>query len=56
MIPALGPGSAALLGGALGAVLGMRAFRHKTRHWYFKFGMPANLAGQIALAVWLWLR
>ena len=47
---------AALLGGALGAVLGKRAFRHMTRHWYFKFGMPAILAGQIALAVWLWLR
>lgn len=24
-----------LLGGALGALLGMLLFRHKTRHWYF---------------------
>lgn len=24
-----------LLGGALGALLGMKLFRHKTQHWYF---------------------
>lgn len=30
----------ALLGGALGGWLGMYTFRHKTRHWYFKYGMP----------------
>jgi uncharacterized membrane protein YsdA (DUF1294 family) len=46
----------ALLGGSLGAVAGMGFFHHKTRHWYFKFGMPAILAAQIALAVWLRLR
>lgn len=47
---------AALLGGSLGAVLGMYAFRHKTRHWYFKFGLPAILLLQAGLAVWLRLR
>ena len=31
----------AFLGGALGCTLGMRQFRHKTKHWYFKYGMPA---------------
>lgn len=31
----------ALLGGAAGGILGMYAFRHKTRHWYFKWGLPA---------------
>ncbi len=31
----------AALGGALGGWLGMHAFHHKTRHWYFKFGFPA---------------
>lgn len=36
----------ALLGGALGCTLGMRHFRHKTRHWYFKYGMPAIFAAQ----------
>ena len=31
----------ALVGGALGCTLGMRYFHHKTKHWYFKYGMPA---------------
>ena len=46
----------ALLGGSVGAILGMRAFHHKTRHWYFKFGMPVILIAQLALFAWLWLR
>ena len=33
----------ALLGGGLGTTLGMQLFRHKTKHWYFKYGMPAIL-------------
>ena len=40
----------ALLGGSLGAVLGMQAFRHKTKHWYFAWGMPLIFLAQIALA------
>ncbi|MBQ9647541.1 MAG: DUF1294 domain-containing protein [Oscillospiraceae bacterium] len=43
----------ALLGGSLGAVCGMCAFRHKTRHWYFKYGLPAILFAHIALILWL---
>ena len=46
----------ALLGGSVGAILGMRAFHHKTRHWYFRVGMPAILIAQLALFAWLWLR
>lgn len=42
-----------LLGGSVGALLGMRVFRHKTRHWYFVWGIPAILLAQLALAVWL---
>ncbi len=42
-----------LLGGSLGALLGMRVFRHKTKHWYFVWGIPAILLAQMALAVWL---
>lgn len=38
----------ALLGGALGGVLGMRVFHHKTRHWYFRWGFPLLLALQLA--------
>ena len=44
-----------LLGGALGGVAGMRLFRHKTRHWYFKYGFPLLLLLQLAGAGWcLW--
>lgn len=39
----------ALLGGSLGSILGMNQFRHKTKHWYFKYGMPLILIMQIAL-------
>ena len=42
----------ALLLGALGGTLGMFAFRHKTRHWYFRIGFPLLAVVQIA-AVWL---
>ena len=41
----------ALFGG-LGGTLGMTLFRHKTRHWYFKFGFPALLLMQVAVLVW----
>lgn len=43
----------ALLGGALGGTLGMKAFRHKTRHWYFRFGFPLLLLLQLAGLAWL---
>ena len=33
----------ALLLGSAGALFAMRVFHHKTRHWYFKFGIPAIL-------------
>ena len=46
-----------LLGGSVGGILGMQTFRHKTKHWYFKFGLPAMLVLQAALAVYLiWFR
>lgn len=44
----------AILGGSVGAILGMRLFHHKTRHWYFVWGMPAILLLQLVLAVWVW--
>lgn len=43
----------AFLGGALGCVLGMRRFRHKTKHWYFKYGMPAIFVAQVFLIFFL---
>ena len=43
----------AVLGGSIGALLGMRCFRHKTRHLKFTLGIPAILIAQIALVVFL---
>ena len=43
----------AVLGGGLGSIVGMRTFRHKTKHWYFRYGLPALLIGQLALAALL---
>ena len=43
----------ALIGGSLGSILGMHLFRHKTRHWYFLYGMPAILIIQILLVLLL---
>lgn len=43
----------ALLGGSPGALCGMHIFRHKTRHWYFVWGIPAILILQLGLIVCL---
>lgn len=39
----------AVIGGSVGSILGMHLFRHKTKHWYFKFGIPAILVVQCML-------
>ncbi|MDE5588823.1 MAG: DUF1294 domain-containing protein [Acetatifactor sp.] len=39
----------AVLGGSLGCILGMQHFRHKTKRWYFKYGMPAIFSVQLFL-------
>ena len=39
----------ALIGGSLGTTIGMHAFHHKTKHWYFKFGMPLIFIIQLVL-------
>lgn len=48
----------AVLGGSMGSILGMRTFRHKTKHWYFWYGLPAILIAQLVLSLWLvwWFR
>ena len=43
-----------ILGGSIGAIAGMQVFRHKTKHWYFKYGMPAILVLQIIVAAAIW--
>ena len=45
----------ALLGGALGGVLGMQIFRHKTKHTAFVLGFPAIMLIQWALLILFWL-
>ena len=45
----------AVLGGTPGAILGMRLFRHKTRHRRFRYGLPTLLAIQLAAAAWFFL-
>lgn len=44
----------ALLGGGLGAFLGMWIFRHKTRHWYFVVGIPLIAIAEAAAGFWLY--
>ena len=39
----------AVLGGSIGAWLGMKVWHHKTLHKKFKFGVPAIIIVQIAL-------
>ena len=39
----------AVIGGSIGALLGMQVWRHKTMHKKFKYGLPMILLAQIAL-------
>lgn len=39
----------AIIGGSIGSIAGMHLFHHKTRHWYFLYGIPVILALQIIL-------
>lgn len=41
----------ALIGGALGCTAGMHFFHHKTRHWYFRYGMPLIFLVQLSAAI-----
>ena len=43
----------ALIGGSVGAFLGMHAFRHKTSHWYFQYGLPAIFLAQVVLLAFI---
>ena len=52
-VPELTLFSLALLGGALGGVLGMQVFRHKTQHMKFVVGFPLIALLQWGLAIWL---
>lgn len=48
--------TSALLGGSIGALIGMYTVRHKTKHLKFTLGIPLILAAQIALSIFLFLK
>lgn len=43
----------AVLGGSVGALLGIRCWHHKTLHAKFRFGVPAILMVQILIVVFV---
>ena len=43
----------AVLGGSIGALAGMKVWRHKTLHNRFRIGIPVIIALQIAAVGWL---
>ena len=43
----------AVLGGSIGAWMGMKVWHHKAKHKKFKYGIPAILLIQIALMTYL---
>jgi len=43
----------AVLGGSIGAWMGMKVWHHKTMHKKFKYGIPAILLIQITLMAYL---
>ncbi|MBP5372221.1 MAG: DUF1294 domain-containing protein [Bacteroidales bacterium] len=42
----------AVLGGSIGALAGMKIWRHKTLHNKFRIGIPVILALQIIVIIW----
>ena len=45
----------AVIGGSIGALLGMKVWHHKTMHKKFKYGVTLILLAHIALLIWIWL-
>ena len=43
----------AVIGGSIGSLIGMKLFRHKTRHPKFFIGIPLILALQIVAVIFL---
>ena len=46
----------AVIGGSVGALLGMRVWHHKTMHKKFKYGLPLIILLQITLVIWIYSR
>ena len=43
----------AVIGGSIGAWMGMYVWHHKTMHLKFKYGVPIILVAQVALGVYI---
>lgn len=43
----------AVVGGSLGALLGMRIWHHKTKHAKFRYGLPLIILAQLGLICYL---
>lgn len=43
----------AILGGAIGGLIGMRTYRHKTKHTSFKLGFPVIAIFQLLLFIYI---
>lgn len=42
-----------IIGGSIGGMIGMRDAHHKTRSYYFKYGLPLMLVVQVILVAYL---
>lgn len=42
----------AIIGGSIGAYLGMKVWRHKTMHKKFKYGIPAIILMQVGICLY----
>lgn len=46
--------SIAVIGGSVGAWIGMKVWHHKTMHKKFKYGVPLILVAQVTLVALAW--
>lgn len=42
-----------ILGGSIGTLMSMKLYRHKTKHWYFKYGIPLIIVIQMIAAYYI---
>ncbi len=42
-----------LLGGSIGSYVGMKIFRHKTKHFKFKYGIPFIILIQLCIFLYM---
>lgn len=45
----------AVIGGSIGAYVGMQVFRHKTKHALFFIGVPLIFVIQVVVVIYYWM-